>query len=82
MGRIMPIAVVLLAGVPAIAQNAAAPAPLAPGSTAPSASLLFHGRLAPLSSFLAGNRNLVLLVPAACGGSCDAALQAIDKGLL
>ena len=34
-----------------------------------------------LKSLLAGNRNLVLFYPGACM-SCDAQLQAIDKGVL
>lgn len=79
---VLPVAFALLAAAPALAQNAAAPAPLAPGTAAPSVSLLVNGRAAPLKTLLAGNRDLLLLYPAACGGACDAALQTIDKSLI
>lgn len=80
---VLPIAFALLAGAPSLAQNAAAPTPLAPGTAAPTVvSLLVNGSPAPLKSMLAGNRNLILLYPAACGGSCDSALQAVDKNLV
>lgn len=79
---VLPIAFALLATAPSLAQNAAAPAPLTPGTAAPAVSFLVNGNPAPLKSLLAGNRNLVVLYPAACGGSCDAALQAIDKNMI
>lgn len=79
---VLPVAFAVLAAAPSLAQPAAAPAPLAAGTPAPSASLLVNGKPAPLKSFLAGNRNLILLYPAACGGACDSTLQAIDKSLV
>src|SRR6185312_2454354 len=78
---VLQIAFAVMAGT-ALAQSAAAPAPLAPGSAAPQASLLFNGKPTPVRAFLAGNRNLFLLYPAACGGACDSALQAVDKSML
>lgn len=74
---VLPVAVLIAA--PAVAQPAAAPAPLAAGTAAPAAKLLVNGKPAPLKSLLAGNRNLILLYPPACGGACDATLQSLDK---
>ena len=79
---VLPVAFAVLVAAPALAQPAAAPAPLAPGTAAPAVWLLVNGKRAPLKAFLAGNRNLILLYPAACGGACDSALQTIDKSLI
>jgi peroxiredoxin Q/BCP len=79
---VLPVAAAVLIAAPALAQPAAAPAPLAAGTPAPSVKLLVNGKPAPLKTLLAGNRNLILLYPAACGGACDATLRSLDKSAI
>ena len=70
-----------VAGGTLLAQNQPASAPLAAGSVVPNVLLLINGKSTALKHLLAENRNLVLFYPGACK-TCDAQLQAVDKGVI